>query len=221
LIFQAKTFSSASEVKSLTRQLLSAVAFLHEHWIMHRDIKPSNLLYSSGGVLKLCDFGMARKYGSPLKTFTKEVVTLWYRAPEILLGQRHYSECVDNWSVGCILAELQRGRPMFAGQGEADQVHETFKVLGKPSEDSWPGVGALSNTSLLSWRLPSDSTLRAFFPSTAFTALPGAALSNSGFKLLEGLLRPCPDRRLTAQEALDGAWFKEHPPPAPPADMPK
>jgi cell division cycle 2-like len=69
------------------RQLLSGVAYLHENWVLHRDLKTSNILYTNRGQLKLCDFGLARQYGSPLKPYTQLVVTLWYRAPELLLGK--------------------------------------------------------------------------------------------------------------------------------------
>lgn len=91
---------SNERVKSLTSQLLKAVAHMHDNWIIHRDLKPSNLLVSNDGVLKVGDFGMAREYGSPLKPYTSLVVTLWYRAPELLLGCKQYSTPVDVWSVG-------------------------------------------------------------------------------------------------------------------------
>lgn len=91
---------SPERAKSLMLQLLKAVAHMHDNWIIHRDLKPSNLLLSSDGVLKVGDFGMAREYGSPLKPYTSLVVTLWYRAPELLLGCKQYSTPVDVWSVG-------------------------------------------------------------------------------------------------------------------------
>ncbi len=85
LFFRAR--SADAQVKCLMQQLLGGIAYLHEHWVLHRDLKTSNILYTNKGELKICDFGLARQYGSPLKAYTHMVVTLWYRAPELLLGE--------------------------------------------------------------------------------------------------------------------------------------
>nr|ADE76548.1 unknown [Picea sitchensis] len=98
------------------------------------DLKTSNLLLNNKGELKICDFGMARQYGSPLKTYTHLVVTLWYRAPELLLGAKKYSTAVDMWSIGCIMAELLAKEPVFKGKSEIDQLDKIFKTLGTPNE---------------------------------------------------------------------------------------
>lgn len=96
-----------SELKCLLKQLLSGINYLHRNWVMHRDLKPTNLLYSNKGILKICDFGMARKFGHVTNhNFTKNVVTLWYRAPELLLGEQCYTNKIDIWSAGCIFAEM-------------------------------------------------------------------------------------------------------------------
>lgn len=116
------------EVKCLLRQLLSAVAHLHDNWILHRDLKTSNLLLSHKGILKVGDFGLAREYGSPLKAYTPIVVTLWYRAPELLLCAKEYSTPIDMWSVGCIFAELLLMNAVFPGKSEVDQLNRIFKV---------------------------------------------------------------------------------------------
>lgn len=116
------------EVKTLTMQLLRAVHHLHDNWILHRDLKASNLLLSHKGVLKVGDFGLAREYGSPLRPYTPVVVTLWYRAPELLLGVKEYSTAVDMWSVGCIFAEFLIHKPLFQGKSEIDQLNQIFKV---------------------------------------------------------------------------------------------
>lgn len=206
-----KLFQSVGEIKCLFTQLLSAVAYLHKHWIVHRDIKPSNLLYCRNGRLKLCDFGMARKFSDKDQALTADVVTLWYRAPEVLLGRGQYSENVDEWSVGCLLGEMLKGHALFQGQGDADQAHVIFKTLGKPSEESWPGYSQLPNASMLSWRLPSQNTLRDLFPRAAFVVGGGVALSNSGFEILSSLLQPCPSQRMMAAEALESVWLREQP----------
>jgi cyclin-dependent kinase len=97
-------------LKSFLYQLLTGVAFCHHHRVLHRDLKPPNLLINREGQLKLADFGLARAFGIPVRSYTHEVVTLWYRAPDVLLGSRKYSTPVDIWSVGCIFAEMANGR---------------------------------------------------------------------------------------------------------------
>merc|ERR1711934_1015869 len=104
---------SESETKCLLLQLMKAVAYLHDNWIMHRDLKLSNLLLNNAGELKLCDFGLAREYGHPLSRYTGKVVTLWYRPPELLLGVHTYGTAVDMWGVGCIFGELLQNAPLL------------------------------------------------------------------------------------------------------------
>lgn len=119
-----------AEVKCLMTQLLSAIAHLHDNWILHRDLKTSNLLLSHNGIVKVGDFGLAREYGSPLKPYTSIVVTLWYRSPELLLGQKEYSTYIDVWSLGCIFGELLHMEPLFPGKSDQDQLNRIFKLLG-------------------------------------------------------------------------------------------
>ncbi|XP_022735027.1 cyclin-dependent kinase G-2-like isoform X2 [Durio zibethinus] len=134
---------SQSEVKCLMLQLLEGVKYLHDNWVLHRDLKTSNLLLNNQGELKICDFGLARQYGSPLKPYTHLVVTLWYRAPELLLGARQYSTAIDMWSLGCIMAELLSKEPLFNGKTEFDQLDKIFKTLGTPNETIWPSFSTL------------------------------------------------------------------------------
>ncbi|MCD9560418.1 Cell division control protein 2 A [Datura stramonium] len=131
-------------VKMFLYQILRGIAYCHSHRVLHRDLKPQNLLIDRRtNALKLADFGLARAFGIPVRTFTHEVVTLWYRAPEILLGSRHYSTPVDVWSVGCIFAEMVNQRPLFPGDSEIDELFKIFRVMGTPNEDTWPGVTSL------------------------------------------------------------------------------
>eukprot|EP01155_Anaeramoeba_flamelloides_P049347 Anaeramoba_flamelloidesc41513_g1_i1.p1 GENE.c41513_g1_i1~~c41513_g1_i1.p1 ORF type:complete len:186 (-),score=33.52 c41513_g1_i1:395-952(-) len=132
-----------SEVKCLMLQLLRGIKYLHDNWIVHRDIKTSNLLLNNKGILKLADFGMAREYGDPIKQYTPLVVTLWYRAPELLLGAKTYGPEIDMWSVGCVFAELLNKEPLFPGNGELDQLDKIFRLLGTANEKIWPGFNDL------------------------------------------------------------------------------
>ncbi|XP_059633565.1 cyclin-dependent kinase G-2-like isoform X2 [Cornus florida] len=134
---------SQSEVKCLMLQLLEGVKYLHDNWVLHRDLKTSNLLLNNRGELKICDFGLARQYGIPLKPYTHLVVTLWYRAPELLLGGKQYSTAIDMWSLGCIMAELLSKEPLFNGKTEFDQLDKIFRTLGTPNETIWSGFSKL------------------------------------------------------------------------------
>jgi cyclin-dependent kinase 8/11 len=133
-----------SVLKSLTFQLLNGLEYLHAQHILHRDLKPANVLVSAQGVVKIGDLGLARLSREPLHHLflgDKVVVTIWYRAPELLLGTRHYGRAVDTWAVGCVLAELASLRPVFKGEEakmdakknvpfQRDQMIKIFEVLG-------------------------------------------------------------------------------------------
>ena len=113
-------------MQSLLYQLLRGVSFCHDRRVLHRDLKPQNLLINSQLELKLADFGLARAFGIPVRSYTHEVVTLWYRAPDVLMGSRKYSTPVDLWSVGCIFGEMASGRPLFPGAAHfACIIHPT------------------------------------------------------------------------------------------------
>lgn len=144
-----------SEVKTLMLQLLSGVQCLHDNWIIHRDLKTSNLLMNNRGELKIADFGLARRFGSPLGYMTQLVVTLWYRAPELLLGAKEYTTAIDMWSIGCIFAEFISKEPLFPGRSELDQLSRVFKLLGAPNERIWPGCKELPLAKSISFTGPS------------------------------------------------------------------
>ncbi|XP_014661785.1 PREDICTED: cyclin-dependent kinase 11A-like isoform X2 [Priapulus caudatus] len=199
------------EVKTLLIQLLRAVAHLHDNWILHRDLKTSNLLLSHKGILKVGDFGLAREYGSPLKQYTPIVVTLWYRAPELLLGTKTYSTPIDMWSVGCIFAEFLTMKPLFPGKSEIDQLNRIFKELGTPSEKIWPGYSELPAVKKVTFANHPYNALRNKF---------GSYLSDHGFDLINRFLTYDPKRRISSDEALKHAYLKESPLPVDPSMFP-
>lgn len=123
-------------IKSVMQQLLQGLDFLHTNMVLHRDLKPENVLINSHGEVKIADFGLARVYTFNV-ALTPEVVTLWYRAPEVLLNSVYMSS-VDIWSAGCIFAELFLLRPLFQGYTEVQQLQKIFEVIGFPSEEDWP-----------------------------------------------------------------------------------
>nr|QYW07097.1 G-type cyclin-dependent kinase 1 [Dimocarpus longan] len=199
---------SQSEVKCLMLQLLEGTKYLHDNWVLHRDLKTSNLLLNNRGELKICDFGLARQYGSPLKPYTHLVVTLWYRAPELLLGAKQYSTAIDMWSLGCIMAELLSKEPLFNGKTEFDQLDKIFRTLGTPNETIWPGFSKLPGVKV-NFVKHQYNLLRKKFPATSFTGSP--VLSDAGFDLLNKLLTYDPEKRITAEAALNHDWFREVP----------
>ncbi|KAK3104813.1 hypothetical protein FSP39_010841 [Pinctada imbricata] len=199
------------EVKTLMLQLLRGVDHLHDNWIIHRDLKTSNLLLSHKGILKIGDFGLAREYGSPLKHYTPIVVTLWYRAPELLLGIKEYSTPIDLWSVGCIFAEFLTMKALWPGKSEIDQLNKIFKDLGTPNEKIWPGVGELPGMKKCTFAEHPYNTIRNHF---------GSYLTDLGFDLLNRFLTYSPSRRITAEGAIKHEYFKESPLPVDPSMFP-
>lgn len=214
----SNTFISLATVKCLLRQLLEGVEYMHSKWIIHRDLKTSNLLLNRSGILKIADFGLARKYGSPLRHYTKLVVTLWYRAPELLLNCDKYGTAVDMWSVGCILAEMLLGEPLIQGTDELDQLNKIFRLLGTPTEESWPAWNTLPNYQKITFKQYNINKLREHFP--AYSTKDDIVLTDKGYDLLSKLLTCNPSKRISAAEALRHPWFYENPLPFQSQEMP-
>ncbi|RJE24602.1 Cell division control protein [Aspergillus sclerotialis] len=184
-------------VKKFMAQLIEGIRYCHSHRVLHRDLKPQNLLIDREGNLKLADFGLARAFGVPLRTYTHEVVTLWYRSPEILLGGRQYSTGVDMWSCGAIFAEMCTRKPLFPGDSEIDEIFKIFRLLGTPDENTWPGVTSFPDfkPTFPKWKRADSHAL-----------VPG--LDPDGLDLLEALLEYDPARRLSAKQACMHSYFQ-------------
>ncbi|KAI4267583.1 MAG: hypothetical protein LQ337_008275 [Flavoplaca oasis] len=185
-------------IKSFMYQLLHGIAFCHENRVLHRDLKPQNLLINTKGQLKLADFGLARAFGIPVNTFSNEVVTLWYRAPDVLLGSRTYNTSIDIWSAGCIMAEMYTGRPLFPGTTNEDQLQKIFRLMGTPSERSWPGITSFPEYKP-GWHVYATQDLRMILPTVEPAALD----------LLSRCLQLRPEMRVGARDAMDHAWFRD------------
>ncbi|KAJ0064445.1 hypothetical protein NL108_006504, partial [Boleophthalmus pectinirostris] len=136
-----------AQVKGYMMMLLKGVTFLHHNNIMHRDLKPANLLISSSGHLKIADFGLARLLSEQgERLYSHQVATRWYRAPELLYGARKYDEGVDLWAVGCIFGELLNSSPLFPGENDIEQLCCVLRVLGTPTQETWPVSRLLHQT---------------------------------------------------------------------------
>ncbi|XP_014432800.2 cyclin-dependent kinase 15 isoform X1 [Pelodiscus sinensis] len=185
-------------------QLLRGLAYIHQQHILHRDLKPQNLLISCLGELKLADFGLARAKSIPSQTYSSEVVTLWYRPPDVLLGATDYSSDLDIWAAGCILVEMLQGQPMFpAAPGTLEQLGKIWAVLGVPSEDTWPGISKLPNYK--PERVVSRRPQRLQMIYSRLGRVPGAE------DLASKMLKAFPRARVSAQDTLLHSFFRALP----------
>jgi len=187
------------DVKSFAYQTLCGIAHCHAHRHLHRDLKPQNLLINEAKELKLADFGLARAFGNTTRAYSNEVVTLWYRPPDVLLGSQQYKTSIDVWSAGCILAEMVTGKPLFPGRSNVDELLCIFKILGTPSEKLWPGV-----TELPEW---ANNDFQACKPTPLREIV--VALDQQGHDLLNKMLEMNPDTRISAVDALNHPYFSD------------
>jgi len=208
LMRKRKTPFDRCYIKSFLYQALSAIHYLHQKRFIHRDIKLSNFLINNDGDLKLADFGLTRGLDEDESLdckFTSTVATLWYRAPELLLGATRYDGAVDMWAVGCVLSELLRKKELFSGTSDLNQLHCIFSVLGTPNESEWPNFKRLPVCDVIffiptpekHWR----KELALLFPDSPQLEID----------FLAEFLIYNPEKRITAANALQHVYFTSLP----------
>ncbi|PAA73016.1 hypothetical protein BOX15_Mlig023521g1 [Macrostomum lignano] len=201
-----------SQVKSYMVMLLKGVHFLHSNQIMHRDLKPANLLISATGMLKIADFGLARVFQRLQgdRQYSHQVATRWYRAPELLYSARRYDEGVDLWAVGAVFGEMLANSPLFPGESDIEQLYCVTRVLGTPSEASWPGMGDLPDYNKISFDQLSPVPFEELLPDA----------SQAAVDLLKKFLVYRSDRRVRAGKALLDPYFFTEPLPCHHSELP-
>ncbi|KAF5946101.1 hypothetical protein HYC85_016329 [Camellia sinensis] len=200
-----KKSKNKQRIKNFLRQILSGLAYCHELKIVHCDLRPDNLLVDhDGSVVKIADFGLARKFGSPLGEYCPEVVNLYYMPPEILLGSHLYSTHVDVWSVGCIFAEMINHRHLFNKFFEKDRLQKIFSIMGTPDATTWPGVTSLPDYIPDDFPKQDPKNLAEYVPNLEPAGVDLLSVSCCLFAML------CinPARRISALDALAHAYFK-------------
>ncbi|EEB05336.2 CMGC/CDK/CDK8 protein kinase Srb10 [Schizosaccharomyces japonicus yFS275] len=205
-----------SIIKSFTWQILNGIAYLHENWILHRDLKPANILITEEGVVKVGDLGLGRIFRDSLQSLyasDRVVVTIWYRAPELLLGARNYTPAIDMWAIGCVFAEILALGPLFKGEEmkmetkkvvpfQKNQMLRIMEVLGTPTEERWPGLSQypeyhqLATYDVQYW----NNLLPQWYHSVK-------ANDPDGLDLLMKLLEYDPSKRISAKDALSHSFF--------------
>ncbi|KAH7413851.1 hypothetical protein DE146DRAFT_10089 [Phaeosphaeria sp. MPI-PUGE-AT-0046c] len=200
-----------SHKKDLAKQLFEGLDYLHRRGVLHRDIKAANILVSNTGQLKLADFGLARFYAKRSKLdYTNRVITIWYRSPELLLGETQYGPAVDIWSAACVLVEIFTRHAIFPGDGgEINQLEKIYNVLGTPTVQDWPGIVDMQWFELLRPTERKPSTFEEKFKDR---------VSPMAFELLQAMFLYDPATRPTAADVLEHPFFTSESPPSKRAD---
>ena len=199
-------------IKSWSQQLLSGVHYMHTNKVIHRDLKTSNLLVNKQGELKIADLGLARSWNSEMKRLTNKVITLWYRPPELIMGCLQYTPQIDMWSVGCIVAEMFRRSGFLKGTNETTQLDLIFRTLGHPTTEDWPDIYEKCRV----WKKLEPAADQPRFPNRLREALKSNLpnpkwMTESAIDLISKLMELNPEKRWTAEKALDADYFFETP----------
>ena len=189
------------QVKWFMGQLLQGLSYIHNRRVLHRDLKPQNLLVTDTPdkpELKIADFGLARGAGIPVRSYTHEVVTLWYRCPAVLLGCRKYGASIDIWSVGCIFYEMAEHKPLFPAKNEKEELLKIFKTFGTPTPETWNGYK----------ELPQWSDDFPVYPGVSIQELL-PDLNEKGRDLFARMMTLDPEKRISARDALKHPYFEK------------
>lgn len=211
-----RTRYTPADIKSWMLMLMRGVWFCHQNFVLHRDIKPNNLLIAANGEIKLADFGLARSFADPWGEMTSQVITSWYRPPELFYRARYYGGAVDIWSCGCVFAELINRVVFIMGippDSEVNMVRMICEKVGTPTEENWPGVTKLRNYLVPEEAIPERS--RASWLEQFRT------IGEDGVDLLIAMMQLDPNKRLTAEGVLRHKYFASAPKPTPLAELPK
>jgi cyclin-dependent kinase 7 len=208
------TYTNA-DIKSWSNMLCQAIWFCHANHVLHRDIKGNNLLIAADNTVKLADFGLARSFADPGAKMTSNVITRFYRPPELLYGCYHYGGNVDMWSVGCVIAELALRQFFLPSETDLQQLSVITEVFGTPTEESWPGVSSLRYYQAP----PTRSAIKLPQPLNWWRGrLP--LLGEDGIDLVRGMLMMDPQKRLTAEQALKHKYWTSAPRPTKKESLP-
>lgn len=190
---------SVLEIKHIFKQIVEAIDYCHENLVFHRDLKPQNILIDKNGkTVKIADFGLARHFSVPFRLYSKEIVTLWYRAPEVIMGAKDYGIGVDIWSLGCIFAQLFTGRPPFQGECQIEQLFQIFFMLGTPNDIMWPGI---KNVPDFCDKFPK------FIPKGFYELIGNNGFDEKAMDLLEKMCELNPVKRIGCREILMHPFF--------------
>lgn len=185
------------KIRNILKELVKGVDYLHKNRIIHRDLKPENILLSKAGdQIKIADFGLSRTIHNPLRPYSREILSLWYRAPELCMGYKHYSIGVDTWAIGCIFYELVSGHPLFKGKSDTDMLFKIFDIFGTPTIETWSWITKITGF---------NGSFPVFKAKGLKSLLPN--LEEDALDLMHKFLELNPLKRITCSEALEHPYL--------------